>query len=641
MIKEIIEANEQVQPNDKEIQVLRETFPACFHADGSFDLVRFKEYLNDKLDISGEGYELKFLGKNYARLLASLDTTTVIQPDAEHNAKVENKNSENIYISGDNLDALKHLLGSYNGQVKCIYIDPPYNTGSDGFVYNDKFNYTKEELADKLSINYDEAQRILELSKRGSASHSAWLMFMYPRLQLARDLLSDDGVIFISIDDNEQANLKLICDDVFGEENFEGHIHWRRRSNQPNDKTKLIGLVAEHILVYSRNKQVLKEVGVGKIALTGTFSNPDSDPRGDWASKPWKVGSGQSGTSYIIISPNGAEFDEEWMGDSETYNSLLADNRIVFPRNGDGLPRKKYFKAERQAEGQCASNWWTHEIYGNNQEASEELTALFGFKNAFSNPKPTKLLDTIIGLANIKNGDIVVDFFSGSATTAVAANKYAIDCRCKYILVQLPEDLDIEYVNASQSDKGRLKEILNMLDSVNRPHTLDQIGMERIIRAARKIKEEHPDTTADLGFKHYTLVEPSKDTLDTLLEFDPRDAGAFADNTVLNQFGLPTVLTTWLLHDGEGLTDNYSVLDFAGYKAYYADKYLYLVEPNLTRDAIDAIIAKCESEGGFNPENIVLFGYSFGWTEIEELKVNLKRLKDTEKNLQINFSVRY
>ena len=187
--------------------------------------------MSNKIAINNEGYELKFLGKNYARLLASVDTTTVVVPDEEHNQKAENKDSQNIYISGDNLDGLKHLLKSYAHKVKCIYIDPPYNTGSDGFVYNDSFNFTAAELSTKLSIDEEYAQRILDLTKRGSASHSAWLTFMYPRLLLARDLLTDDGVIFISIDDNECHNLKLICDDVFGEENFEGHVHWRRRSN--------------------------------------------------------------------------------------------------------------------------------------------------------------------------------------------------------------------------------------------------------------------------------------------------------------------------------------------------------------------------------------------------------------------------
>lgn len=184
MIKDILNSNEEILPNTKQIEVLKENFPACFNADGSFDIERFKEYLSDKLMVSNEGYELKFLGKNYARLLASIDTTTVIVPDEEHNNKPENKDSQNIYISGDNLDGLKQLLKSYAHQIKCIYIDPPYNTGSDGFVYNDNFNFSTEELSTKLSIDEEQAQRILDLTKRGSASHSAWLMFMYSRFRV-------------------------------------------------------------------------------------------------------------------------------------------------------------------------------------------------------------------------------------------------------------------------------------------------------------------------------------------------------------------------------------------------------------------------------------------------------------------------
>src|SRR5699024_2548212 len=241
--------NENATANKKEITVLKEHFPACFKKDGSFDIERFKEYLSEDINVLNEGYELKFLGKNYARLLVTLETETVIVPNEEHNQKEENKDSENIYITGDNLDGLKHLLKSYAGKVKCIYIDPPYNTGSDGFVYNDNFNFTVEELIEKLSIGEEQAKRILDLTKRGSASHSAWLMFMYPRLQLARDLLSEDGVIFISIDDNEQSNLKLLCDDVFGEENFTSNILWQKRTS-PDARVKL-STSHEYIIVYT------------------------------------------------------------------------------------------------------------------------------------------------------------------------------------------------------------------------------------------------------------------------------------------------------------------------------------------------------------------------------------------------------
>lgn len=236
MIKDIMTANESVAPNSREIEILKEHFPSCFHSDGSFDLVRFQEFLSSKVAVTNEGYELRFLGKNYARLLASVDTTTVIVPDEAHNTQPENAQSQNIYISGDNLDGLKHLLKSYARRIKCIYIDPPYNTGKDDFAYNDSFDFSVEDLSEKLSIGEEDAKRILDLSKRGSSSHSAWLLFMYPRLLLARDLLSSDGVIFVSIDDNEQSNLKMILDDVFGEENLVGTIIWKNATdNNPTN----------------------------------------------------------------------------------------------------------------------------------------------------------------------------------------------------------------------------------------------------------------------------------------------------------------------------------------------------------------------------------------------------------------------
>ena len=254
MIKDIMTTNESVTPNSHEIDILKEHFPSCFHSDGSFDIDCFQEYLRDKVAVTHEGYELKFLGKNYARLLTSLDTTTVIVPDEEHNSKPENARSKNIYVSGDNLDGLKHLLKSYSQRIKCIYIDPPYNTGKDDFAYNDNYEFTAEELSDKLSISEEQAAHILDLTKRGSASHSAWLMFMYPRLSLAKDLLTRDGVILVSIDDSEQANLKMIMDDVFGEENLVGTIIWKNATD--NNPTNIAN-EHEYILSYSRKKDLL------------------------------------------------------------------------------------------------------------------------------------------------------------------------------------------------------------------------------------------------------------------------------------------------------------------------------------------------------------------------------------------------
>ena len=295
-------------------------------------------------------------------------------------------------------------------------------------------------------------------------------------------------------------------------DNMEQAIHWRRRHNQPNDKTKMIGLVAEHILAYSKNSAYLRSVGVGKIDLTGSFSNPDNDPRGEWASKPWKVGSDQSGSRYTIVTPTGIVLDEEWMGEEATYRELLRDNRIVFPKGGDGMPRKKYFRFEREEEGQCATNWWDSAQFGNNQGANDCMKGLFGVKNVFSNPKPVELIRGLMQIGNVKNEDIVLDFFSGSATTAHSAMQLCNErnIHIKFILVQLPEDLDRSIAKASGKTKAQLQVAIDVLDSMHKPHNICEIGKERIRRAGRKIKEEAGFTAPadlDIGFRCLRLDE--------------------------------------------------------------------------------------------------------------------------------------
>ena len=341
MIKETIEKNAETNPNDREMAVLRENFPSCFRADGTFDIERFQEYLTDKVAISHEGYELKFLGKNYARLLASVDTTTVVVPDDEHNAKPENVNSQNIYISGDNLDGLKHLLKSYAHSIKCIYIDPPYNTGSDGFVYNDSFNFTADELVVKLSIEPEQAQRILDLTKRGSASHSAWLTFMYPRLLLARDLLSDDGIIFVSVDDNEQANCKIICDDVFGEENFLTCV--TRATGTPTGGG-FDGLVNEldYVLIYSRRieKAIINGLEMsaddaaiytendedGNLYLTRSLRRTGGEDRREDRPTMFYPMVAPDGTEVFPIGPTG--YESRWIC-APAKAALLAEEGLI------------------------------------------------------------------------------------------------------------------------------------------------------------------------------------------------------------------------------------------------------------------------------------------------------------------------
>ena len=634
MIKDIMNANDSATPNSREMAVLKENFPSCFKADGSFDIERFKEFLSDKIVVTGEGYELKFLGKNYARLLASIDTTTVVVPDEEHNLKPENMNSENIYISGDNLDGLKHLLKSYSRKVKLIYIDPPYNTGTDGFVYNDSFNFTIEELSEKLSISEEQAKRILDLTKRGSASHSAWLMFMYSRLLLARDLLSDDGLIFISIDDNENHNLKLLCDDVFGEDNFRNQIAIRRgaKSVQAQFETwDKLGQSVEYLLFYSRNSSYRfpKQMKLLDDMRQGSWNNHWRGTDRPTMRYPlfgitpesgqWRWGKERS---YLAIENykkmlNDIGVDEKSITQEqidEWYSNQ--DNDCDLLRLSDSGKPEHYIPP---TDSTLLNTSWMDLLVG----SSSEIKRLFG-KTVFDTAKLTAMLQRVIAFAD--NDAIILDFFSGSASTAhavMALNAEDGGTR-KYIMVQIPEKVK----EGSIADKCGYS-------------TIDQIGMDRIKQAAKAIKTDYPDTTADLGFKHYTLVEPASDTLDKIEKFDPTENKLFADKDILSDFGKPTVLATWLVRDGYGLTADAEELNFAGYNGYYIGKHLYLIDPELSNKAIEAIVVKYETDGSFNPENVVLFGYSFTWTEMEALKINLKRLKDTEKNLRINFDIRY
>lgn len=278
MIKDIMNHNAHAEAGQKELEVLRKFFPQCFHADGEFDIEAFKASLPGGTTITDETSGFNWLGKNYARMLTNMDTTTLIRPDEEHNAKPENKDSQNVYISGDNLDALQHLVKSYSGKVKVIYIDPPYNTGSDGFVYNDKFNFAADDLAKRLDVSPERAERILSMTRRGSASHAAWLTFMLPRLSFARDLLTDDGVIFISIDDNEQANLKRLCDEVFGEQCFIATFLWKKRQQVDSRTTNGVSRDQDYLFCYSKNEGGRIR---GKYSDKSKYSNPDNDPRGD------------------------------------------------------------------------------------------------------------------------------------------------------------------------------------------------------------------------------------------------------------------------------------------------------------------------------------------------------------------------
>ena len=634
MIKDIIDKNNSVTPGSNELEILREHFPACFKEDGSFDIVRLQEYLKDKVEVTEEGYELRFLGKNYARMLASLDTTTVIVPDEAHNSLPENKDSKNIYISGDNLDALKHLLKSYAGQIKCIYIDPPYNTGSDGFVYNDSFNFTAEELSTKLSISLDKAQRILDLTLRGSASHSAWLMFMLPRLILARDLLSKDGVIFISIDDNEQSNLKLLCDDIFGEECFLGNVV-RATGQTTGQDSGGLGSSFDYILVYSRNENF--ELNGLELTEKDKRRFQGQDDNGLYAyDQLRKTGSNDKRENrpnlyYGIEDPDGnilyptasVGYDSCWRVEKKSYEKLVSSNLILWKktiRNNKEIwwPYVKYYLDGRTKR---PSPLW-NDLEGN-KKAAREIRELFNGKKVFDFPKPLDLLSRIIEIASDKDG-VFLDFFGGSSTTAHALLKKNSedDGNRRFILVQWQENCSEDSEAYNEGYK-----------------TIDEIGIDRIKRAAKKIEADNPLFHGDLGFRHFTLMEPSGVALEKIIKFDKNTA--FGDNTLMDEFGVPTILTTWLERDGYGLTSDYHSLDLGGYTAYYIDKHLYLINHDLTDDAVAILLDKYQTEASFNPQNVVIYGYSFGWNELQSLKDSLQTVQAGEKNLRINFEIRY
>lgn len=629
MIKDIIGCNAEAAAGQKEIKVLREYFPQCFNADGEFDIEAFKAALPEGTTLTDETSGFNWLGKNYARMLTNMDTTTLIRPDEEHNAKPENRDSQNVYISGDNLDALQHLVKSYGGKVKVIYIDPPYNTGSDGFVYNDKFNFTAADLAKRLDVSRECAERILSMTRRGSASHAAWLTFMLPRLSFARNLLTDDGVIFISIDDNEQANLKKLCDEVFGEECFVAQFIWEKRKTRENRSS--ISIRHDYVLCYVKDIELLEDsLGLETMtkAALSRYKNPDNDPKGPWTSVPAiaQAGHGTKSQFYTFVAPNGKSYNLPsgscWRMTLEKMNEAVAQNKIWFGSDGNGVPRiKKYLSEGKQ--GLTPESIISSEKGGTNDSAKREIVELFNGKAVFETPKPVELIRHILSMTLGENVT-VLDFFGGSSTTAHAVmQKNAEDGdNRKFILVQLPEECKPD----SEAAKAGYK-------------TIDEVGMERIKRAAKKIKEANPLFAGDLGFKHFVLEEPKENALLQMEKFDPITT---ISSLTVDDFGLEAVLRTWLVADGYGFTQEAEEVTLGRYKAYWKDNHLYMINPDKDFDAnsIAALMDKYNGEP-FSPQNIVIFGYSFGFTHCEELQKNLRTLKEGNKTLTVNIDVRY
>lgn len=652
MVDEQLKKNEAAKPEDADVAKLRVVFPDCFTKNGAIDFEKLQAKFDGKVKIENEGYRLDFLGKSYARLLTALETTTVVKPDLEHNQKPENAKSRNVYLTADNLDALKQLVKSYAGEVKMIYIDPPYNTGSDGFVYNDKFNFTEKELCDKLGVDEQQAKRILGFAKRNASSHSAWLTFMYPRLMLARELLTKDGVIFISIDDNEQANLKLLCDDVFGEEKFIGIIT-TLCNPKGRSQDMYIANCHEYILIYGNGLLEKGALSIDKNASKILADYPLEDEKGRYRELELRnthreFGKQNRPNMYYPVFANefgdvSLEEDSEyryailpiWDDGFEgcwTWDKIRAAKDLEFlvaHQKEDEkwvLYRKSYAVVNGEvAQSMVKSIWLEKKIA--TERGQEVVNQLFETEEKiFQGPKSPWLLRKMMAMMPLKDGDIVVDFFSGSGTFAHAVLESKLNgLDVSFVMAQLPDPIP--------SDKPAYAHGFR---------TIDEIGRKRIELAAEKIRAENPEKVAalDLGFKHYTLVEPSQETLDKVESFD-KAASLVGDEGMLKEFGLETVLATWMVRDGYGFGVEPEVVKFGGYAAYWQGKHLYFVKDGLGEQGVKELMDRYETDPKFSPVNVVVFGYGVSMTMRENLKTNLAKLVDSEKDLKVNIEVRY
>lgn len=492
-----------------------------------FDALR--DLLGDVAEGQRERYQFTWPGKREAKAEARRPIYKTMIPEPGKSKDWDT--TENLYIEGDNLDALKILKETYAGKVKLIYIDPPYNTGHD-FVYDDDFAKTRVEY-DAESGEYDEEGGRLVANTEGNGRfHSDWCSMMYPRLLLARDLLAADGAIFVSIDDNEATNMRLLCNEIYGESNFVAALVWQKTLTRRND-ARQISTAHDYILVYAKSAQSLKvKPEPPSEKQRATYTNRDSDPRGDWLAVPFHAPNIRPNLTYPIVLPSGRSVMPPkgrcWSTSKENFDSMVADNRIWFGKDGDGMPQRKKYWAERgEDEGIVPWTWWSYEFAGENREATKEVKRLFDEAIVFSAPKPTKLILRILNLLNTENS-VVLDFFSGSGTTAEAvmrANE-AYGGRRRFIMVQLPE----------RCDQGTVAYGLGY-------KTICDLGEERIRRSgeiiAADIDKENmqlelgvePKPYPDLGFRVLRIDSSNfKDFYLTPGETSQESLFGFADN---------------------------------------------------------------------------------------------------------------
>lgn len=505
---------------------IRELFPNCvterINSEGklehAIDFDMLKQELSDHVvDGLQKRYQFTWPDKRKAILAANAPINKTLRPCREES--VDFDNTENLYIEGDNLEVLKLLQETYLGKVKMIYIDPPYNTGND-FVYEDDFKQSADEYIDNSGQLDEEGNRLVANTESNGRFHTDWLNMIYPRLKLAKDLLSEDGVIFISIDDNEADNLRKVCDEIFGEENFLAQIIWERAFAPVNLK-KHFSPSHDYIICYANNIDNCVCNGLKRDDSSNSrYANPDNDPRGVWTSGDLSVGPAVTEKIYEIITPSGRSVYPPsgycWRLDKNTFFEYVKDKRIWFGENGDNVPRIKRFLSEVK-QGITPMTIWRFKEVGSSQDASRNLKKLFDDKAFFEYPKSVPLIERCIQLYSNKKS-LILDFFSGSATTAHAVMQFNAEDGGKrnFIMVQLPE----ECAENSEAYKAGYKNIC-------------EIGKERIRRAGKKIKEENPLTTQDLDIGFRVLKCDSSNMEDvyfTPKEYMDKQQSLFVDN---------------------------------------------------------------------------------------------------------------
>lgn len=657
--------------NSKQIAILKKHFPQCFDKDGHFQPEKMMEVVKaNEVDMVKESYSLNWLGKAYARLLTNLPPQKLLKPDTTHNESAENSYSGNILIKGDNLEVLKHLVNGYREKVKMIYIDPPYNTGSDGFVYQDNFKFTVDDLSRLAGIDKAEAERILSFNAKGSNSHSAWLTFMYPRLYIARELMREDGVIFISIDENELSQLKILCDEIFGEVNFIECICWNKRIPK-NDKG--IGNIHEYILLYAKNsslkheflmpkeglddiQELLKKLERDKKPISESeneikrFYKKNDYDRGitlynsmDEDYQLWgKINMSWPnqdtfGPDYVIPHPktgNPVKMpDRGWRWKLDTFNKAAKriNNEYTDVKelhDGSFMCGRIWFAADENTQPSSITyleevkQFLLRSILSTKSDGGVELEKLFKGKSYFSRPKSTSLIKTLIASVQNSQNAIVLDFFAGSGTTAHAVMDLNIDDNCnrKFICMQLPEPTD----STKAAYKAGYKNIFD-------------ITKARITKVAERIAKENSDYQGDLGFKVFETIDDFRPSIDDDLEVSNE---SLFDDMVLSDEQYQALLTTWMLYDNNELTADITSIDLQGYNAELVNKNLYLIASNFGTQNLKCLLDKLDEDKSFAPDRIIVNGYNFDTAIQMELNEAIRSYQN-KKKIAINIIVRY